>query len=48
MILNAIMVIVGLLRVMPLAGANLDLGASQEHAINMQIANYLKNNVVSP
>jgi hypothetical protein len=49
------MVIVGLLRVVPLACANIDVnhmrkveGAREANAINMQIANYLKNIVVSP
>ena len=52
---SVLMVIVGLLRVVPLAGANIDVnhmrkveGAREANATVMQVANYLKNNVVSP
>ena len=55
MIIFVLMVIVGLLRVCPLARANINLrqmrkgiDVRENHAINMQIDNYLKNNVVSP
>ena len=54
-LIYVLMVIVGLLRVVPLARANMDVNhvrdgmdASQDHAMMMQVANYLKNNVVSP
>ena len=54
-LIYVLMVIVGLLRVCPLARANINLrqmrkgiDVRENHAINMQISNYLKNNVVSP